>query len=142
AGKDVLDQWRELAHAVIGPDRAADGGAADRHAAALVADLGAPAADRRPPSADHGKAGAAGADDEDGAVASPEGAEPGGIGIGIDRERGKGVRPAEDGLPVLLLLRTGKAEAGMGAGERFLAESGCGNRGAAGLHHLDNGGIT
>ena len=44
----------------------------------------APAADIDALAADHRKAGGAGADDQDGAVAAVEGAHVGGVGIGVD----------------------------------------------------------
>ena len=131
---------RHRRHALVRPERTADRGAADHHAAALVADLMAPAADIDALATDHGEPGGAGADDEDGAVAPVEGAHVGGIGVGIDDHRGERVLLRQDEVAVRFLRRAGKAEAGVDACEVL-----CGNvrrlcRRRAGLHHLGEGG--
>ena len=92
---------------------------------------------RRPPTT--ARPGAAGADDENGAVAPLEGTEPGGIGIRIDRKRGEGVRVGEHPPPVLFLLRPGEAETGVHARQRLFAEARRGKRRAAGFHRFDDG---
>ena len=112
---------------------------ADHHAAALVRDIRPPAADVEPLAFDHGGPGRAGAEDQDGAVATAEGAEPGRIGVGVDRQAGEGMRPVEHRLPVGILLRAGKAETGMDAAEVGFGKPGRGDRLAARLHHFLEG---
>src|SRR5205085_872823 len=120
-----------------GPDRAPDRGVADRLAAAFVANIGAPAADIVPFALHDGDAGAAGADDEDRAVGALEGAHPACPGVRVDDERGEGMRPVVDRLPVFGLLRAGEAEAGMRPREVGLAESRRFHRTTAGLGEAD-----
>ena len=140
--QDVLGQRRHRRHALQRPDRAPERRAPDRHAAAVVGDVGAPAADIRAPSIDHGQSGRAGAEDQDGAVAPAKGAEPRDIGVGIDHQAGEGMRPSVDRLQVLGLLRAGETEAGMDAAEIGFAETGDLERLEAGGHDAVEGGFT
>ena len=52
------------------------------------------------------------------------------------------MRPGKHPLPVLLLLRPGKPEAGVDTCQRLLGKAGRRHRRAAGLHHLDKSGIA
>jgi len=136
---DLGRERREHAHALMRPERASDSGTANSHATALVADVGAPATDIEALAFDQRDPGAARADDEDGAIAAFEGAHEARPCVGVDHERGEGVRPFVDGLSVLGLLGAGEPEAGMDAGAVFLAQPGRGDGGKARPHDAAKG---
>ena len=121
---------------VIGPQRQADGVQPDIGPAALVGDGKAIAADPDLASADHGKADAAGSDDDDAAIAGAMRADAGDGRVMNVNDRAERMRPLHELLERAFAADPGKPDGGMHRAQRVGAKPGFVERGAAGLHHF------
>ena len=121
---------------VVGAQRQADCMQPEIGAAALVGYRKAVAADPDLASSDHGKADAAGSDDDDAAVFGAMRADAGdGRVMGVD-DRAERMRVLREFLGSAFAADPGKADGGVHGAERVGAEAGFLDRGAAGLFHF------
>src|SRR5215217_2650565 len=112
-GESRIRKRRRWRASVMSPDASAQEFAPDGGATAFIRNLVAPAADIMALTAGAAIATGARADDQDGSVASLEGAEPGGMGIGLDLEGCKRMGARQKAFDRAGLPGAGGSHAGM-----------------------------